>query len=75
MATAMELLKINIWEMVTILWLLLFFFLLLREDAANGLVQARWNMKDLVSCVHVVAKAFNFEVSRCHLADYVKELY
>ena len=33
-------------------------------------------MKDLVSCVHIVAKlkAFNFEVSRRHLADYVKEL-
>ena len=34
-------------------------------------------MKDLVSCVHIVAKlkAFNFEVSRCHLADYVKHDY
>ena len=70
MATATELLKLNIWEVVTIL--LLFFCF----STANGLVQARWSMKDLVSCVHIVAKlkAFNFEVSRCHLADYVKEL-
>ena len=53
-----------------------FLFLLSREDAANGLVEARSSMKDLVSCVHIVAKlkAFTFEVSRCHLADYVKEL-
>ena len=32
-------------------------------------------MKDLVSRVHVVVKALNLKVSRCHLADYVKELY
>ena len=30
-------------------------------------------MKDLLLCVHV-AKTLNLEISRCHLADYVKEL-
>ena len=32
-------------------------------------------MKDLLLCVHVVLKTLNLEISRCHLADYVKELY
>ena len=32
-------------------------------------------MKDLLLCVHVVVKTLNLEISRCHLADYVKELY
>ena len=32
-------------------------------------------MKDLLLCVHVVLKTLNFEISRCHLTDYVKELY
>ena len=32
-------------------------------------------MKDLLLCVHVVAKTLTLEISRCHLADYVKELY
>ena len=32
-------------------------------------------MKDLRLCVHVVAKTLNLEISRCHLADYVKEFY
>ena len=31
-------------------------------------------MKDLMLCVHVVVKFGNLEISRCHLADYVKEL-
>ena len=31
-------------------------------------------MKDLLLCVHVVVKTANLEISRCHLADYVKEL-
>ena len=31
-------------------------------------------MKDLLFCVHVVVKTLNLEISRCHLADYVKEL-
>ena len=50
---------------------ILFFF-----SYRKWMVEARWSMKDLVSCVHIVAKlkAFNFEVSRCHLPDYVKEL-
>ena len=26
-------------------------------------------------CVHVVVKTVNLEISRCHLPDYVKELY
>ena len=26
-------------------------------------------------CVYVVVKTLNLEISRCHLADYVKELY
>ena len=32
-------------------------------------------MKDLLLCVHVVVKTLNLEIARCHLADYVKELY
>ena len=32
-------------------------------------------MKDLLFCVPVVAKTLNLEISRCYLADYVKELY
>ena len=32
-------------------------------------------MKDLLSCVDVVVKTLNSEISRCHLADNVKELY
>ena len=32
-------------------------------------------MKDLLLCVHLVAKALILEFSRCNLADYVKELY
>jgi len=31
-------------------------------------------MKDLLLCVHVVLKTLNLEISRCHLAAYVKEL-
>ena len=31
-------------------------------------------MKELRLCVHVVVKTLNLEISRCHLADYVKEL-
>ena len=32
-------------------------------------------MKDSLLRVHVVVETFNLESSRCHLADYVKELY
>ena len=32
-------------------------------------------MKDLLLCVHVVVETLNLEISRCHFADYVKELY
>ena len=32
-------------------------------------------MKDLLLCVHIVVKTLNLEISRCHLAGYVKELY
>ena len=48
--------------------------LLLTEHAANGLVQAQ-RMKDLLSCVHVLVKTLKLKISRCYLADYVKELY
>ena len=52
--------------------------LFLTEHAANGLVEAplKWTqrMKDLLLCVHVVVKTLNLEISRRHLADYVKEL-
>ena len=68
---ATEVLKINIWDYFEVI----FIFSYYREDAVNGLVEARWKMKVLVSCVHLVAKAFNFEVSRFDLADYVIELY
>ena len=43
--------------------------LLLREHAANGLVEAPlkfiYRMKDLLLCVHVV-KTLNLKISRCH---------
>ena len=32
-------------------------------------------MKDLLLCIHVVIKTLNLEISRCHLARYVTELY
>ena len=32
-------------------------------------------MKDLILRVHVVVKTLNLEISRRHLAGYVKELY
>ena len=32
-------------------------------------------MEDLLLFVHVVIKTLNLEISRYHLADYVKELY
>ena len=31
-------------------------------------------MKDLLLCVHVVVETLNLEISRCHLADYVKNV-
>ena len=50
--------------------------LLLTEHAANGLVEAPLrNDRFTVLCVHVVVKTLNLEISRCHLADYFKELY
>ena len=52
--------------------------ILLIEHAANGQVEASLKlilrMKDLLLRVHVVVKTLNLEISRCHLADYVKEL-
>ena len=52
--------------------------LLLTDRAANGLVEASLKqiqrMKDLLLFVYVVVKTLNLEISRCHLADYVKEL-
>ena len=38
-------------------------------------VEVNKRMKDLLLGVHVVVKTLNVEISRCHLADYVKELY
>ena len=32
-------------------------------------------MKDSLLCVHVITKTLNVEISRCHFADHVKELY
>ena len=32
-------------------------------------------MKDLQLCVHVGVKFLNMEISRCYLANYVKEFY
>ena len=31
-------------------------------------------MKDLLLCVHVVVETFSLEMSRCHLADFVRAL-
>ena len=53
--------------------------ILLTEHAANGQVEAplklTLRMNDSLLRVHVVAKTLNLEISRCHLADYVKELH
>ena len=53
--------------------------LLLTEHAANGPVEAPLKqistMKDLLLCVHVVVNTLNLEISRCHVADYVKEFH
>ena len=53
--------------------------ILLIEHAANAQVEAPLKlilrMKDLLLRVHVVVKTLNLEISRCHLADYVKECY
>ena len=50
---------------------------LLIEHAANGQVEAPVKLilrkKDLLLRVHVVVKTLNLEISRCHLADYVKQ--
>ena len=32
-------------------------------------------MKDLLLSVHVAVKTLNLEISRCHLANYIKEFY
>ena len=32
-------------------------------------------MKNLLLCVHVVVKTLNLEISRYHLADYVKDFF
>ena len=52
--------------------------LFLTQHAGNGLVEAPLKkierMKDLLLCVQVVVKTLNLEISRCHLADYIKEL-
>jgi len=42
--------------------------LLLTEHTANGLVE-------VLLCVHVIVITLNLEISCCHLADYIKELY
>jgi len=52
---------------------------ILTELAANGPVEAPLKqistMKDLLLCVHVVVNTLNLEISRCHVADYVKEFH
>ena len=51
---------------------------LIVKNVSNGQVEAPLKlvlrMKDLLLRVHVVVKTLNLEISRCHLADYVKEL-
>ena len=49
--------------------------LLLTEHAANGLVEAPLKEIQDLQCGIVVVKTLNMEISRCHLADYVKILY
>ena len=41
----------------------------------RGADEVNKRMKYLLLCVDVVVKTLNLEISRCHLADYVKELY
>ena len=51
---------------------------LIVKNVSNGQVETPLKlvlrMKDLLLRVHVVVKTLNLEISRCHLADYVKEL-
>ena len=54
--------------------------MLLTKYATNGVIGSVPSKlisirKDLLLCVHVVVKTLNLEISRCHLADYVKEFY
>ena len=55
------------------------FFLASFFIATNRLLEAPLKeinrMNDLLLCIYIVAKTLNLEISRCHLADNVKELY
>ena len=73
-------LQIDIWEMVTILWLLLPCIFIV------GKARCKWTSRSVdevnienerftVVCFDVVVKTVNLEISRCHLAGYVKEFY
>ena len=55
-------LKIQNWEMVTMLWLLLL-----------PRILYCWQSTLHYCCLHVGAKTLNLEISRCHLADYVRQ--
>ena len=73
-------LKVNVCLIVTILRLLLLLAFFIVDK-----LRYRWTGRSAVTlnreterftvCVHVVVKAINLEISRCQLADYVKELY
>ena len=66
--------KINTWEMVTILGLLLLPRILCCWQSMLQVdwYKRRWSI-DLLLCAHIVVKTFNLEISRYRLADYVKE--
>ena len=57
------------------------FFIQLIKSLICGVVvdviksQIPYFKKDLLLCVDVVAITFNLEISRCHLANYIKHLY
>ena len=73
-------LKLNIWEMVTILLLLLIplLFIVGRSRCKwTGWSAVEVNVENerLLLCVHAVAKTLDLEISRFHFADYIKGLY
>ena len=52
------------------------YFLIIASSLHPLLLTARISrMKDLLLSVHFVVQTLNLQISRCHLADYVKELY
>ena len=72
-------LKTNVWEMVTILWLLLLLRILYcwQSTLQMDREKCRWSKyrEREIHCCVFKDKTLNLGISRCHLANYVNELY